>query len=76
MSEAGKMEIVLPGIDVRKFWENGDTITIRDVFEGKDGRAGFGECVRRVDSAEKVYNSISETGYQMNAEEKKHFVIL
>lgn len=49
--QGGKKEIMLKGMDVRKYLKDGDTITIRGVC-GEDGaRVGFGECVGTVESA-------------------------
>ncbi|KAI1387879.1 Fumarylacetoacetase [Hypoxylon trugodes] len=47
-SEGGKKDIMLYGMDVRRFLKDGDTVTIRGVC-GKPGeRVGFGECVGRI----------------------------
>jgi len=52
MSEGGKKEIMLKGMDVRKFLKDGDTITIRGVCGGEPGAlVGFGECVGKIESA-------------------------
>lgn len=49
--QGGKKEIMLKGMDVRKYLKDGDTITIRGVC-GEDGaRVGFGECVGTIESA-------------------------
>jgi len=51
MNQAGKKEIMLAGMDVRKFLKDGDTITIRGVC-GEEGQlVGFGECVGKIESA-------------------------
>ncbi len=48
MSEGGKKDIQLYGMDVRRFLRDGDTIKIRGIC-GKPGeRVGFGECVGRI----------------------------
>ncbi|CAG8974030.1 hypothetical protein HYALB_00008579 [Hymenoscyphus albidus] len=45
MTEGGKREIMLAGMDVRKFLKDGDTITLR----GKCGEGvGFGECTGKI----------------------------
>lgn len=44
-SWGGKEEIMLAGMQVRKFLKDGDTVTIRGVCQGEDGQlVGFGEC--------------------------------
>ncbi|KAG0650038.1 Fumarylacetoacetate hydrolase [Hyphodiscus hymeniophilus] len=52
MNQAGKREIMLAGMDVRKFLKDGDTVTIRGVCGGEEGAlVGFGECVGTIESA-------------------------
>ncbi|TVY28175.1 Fumarylacetoacetase [Lachnellula hyalina] len=52
--QGGKKEIMIKGMDVRKFLKDGDTVTIRGVC-GEDGaRVGFGECVGTIESAIQV----------------------
>ncbi|RDW66347.1 hypothetical protein BP6252_09982 [Coleophoma cylindrospora] len=52
MCQGGKKEIMLAGMDVRKFLKDGDEIVIRGVCENEDvGRVGFGECAGRIESA-------------------------
>lgn len=52
MTEGGKKEIELAGMDVRKFLKDGDTVTLRGVCGGEPGGyVGFGECVGTVESA-------------------------
>jgi fumarylacetoacetase len=52
LNQAGKKEIKLKGMDVRKFLKDGDTITIRGVCGGEEGAlVGFGECVGTIESA-------------------------
>jgi fumarylacetoacetase len=52
MSAGGKKDIMLAGMDVRKFLKDGDTITIRGVCGGEPGAlVGFGECVGMIESA-------------------------
>lgn len=49
MNQAGKKDIQLKGGEVRKFLQDGDTITIRGVCGGQeDGLVGFGECVGKI----------------------------
>ncbi|KAI1267978.1 Fumarylacetoacetase [Xylariaceae sp. FL1019] len=51
LSEAGKKDIMLYGMDVRRFLKDGDTITMRGSC-GKPGeKVGFGECVGRIETA-------------------------
>ena len=51
MTEGGKQDVMLYGMDVRKFLKDGDTITIRG-HAGKDGeRVGFGPCTGRIYSS-------------------------
>jgi fumarylacetoacetase len=48
MSEGGKKDVLLAGMDARRFLKDGDTITFRG-FAGEDGaRIGFGECVGEI----------------------------
>ncbi|KAI1503410.1 hypothetical protein F5X99DRAFT_406992 [Biscogniauxia marginata] len=51
MSEGGKKDVMLYGMDVRRFLKDGDSVTLRGVC-GKPGeRVGFGECVGRIQGA-------------------------
>lgn len=44
MNEGGKKDIMISGMNVRKFLKDGDNITMRGVC-GKDGeKVGFGDC--------------------------------
>lgn len=51
MSEGGKKEILLAGMDARKFLKDGDTVTLRGLC-AKDGNqrmaVGFGACSGRI----------------------------
>ncbi|KAI0138973.1 Fumarylacetoacetase [Hypoxylon sp. NC0597] len=48
LSEGGKKDIMLYGMDVRRFLKDGDTVTLRGVC-GKPGeKVGFGDCVGRI----------------------------
>jgi len=48
MTQGGKKEVLLYGMDARTFLKDGDSITLRGVC-GEDGaRVGFGECRGRV----------------------------
>jgi fumarylacetoacetase len=48
LTEGGKKDVLLYGMDARKFLKDGDTITMRG-FCGPDGaRVGFGECRGRI----------------------------
>ncbi|KAH8808469.1 hypothetical protein F5884DRAFT_792337 [Xylogone sp. PMI_703] len=52
MTQNGKKELMLAGMDVRKFLKDGDTITIRGVCGSEDGAlVGFGECGGKIESA-------------------------
>ncbi|KAL3420609.1 fumarylacetoacetase [Phlyctema vagabunda] len=52
MCQAGKKEIMLAGMDVRKFLKDGDEVTIRGVCVSEEaGRVGFGECVGKIETA-------------------------
>ncbi|KAL2891116.1 Fumarylacetoacetase [Ceratocystis lukuohia] len=45
LSEAGKKDVVMSDGSVRRFLEQGDTVTMRGVCVGADGaRVGFGDC--------------------------------
>ncbi|OTB01884.1 hypothetical protein M426DRAFT_63270 [Hypoxylon sp. CI-4A] len=51
LSEGGKKDIMLYGMDVRRFLKDGDTVIINGIC-GKPGeRVGFGHCVGRILSA-------------------------
>ncbi|KAK3292426.1 uncharacterized protein B0H64DRAFT_228440 [Chaetomium fimeti] len=51
MTENGKKEVLLAGMDARTFLKDGDTVTLRG-FCGEEGaRVGFGECRGRIYSA-------------------------
>lgn len=51
MSQNGKREIWLRGMEVRKWLLDGDMVTLSG-YAGEDGgRVGFGECVGRIESA-------------------------
>jgi fumarylacetoacetase len=52
MNQAGKKDIMLAGMEVRKFLKDGDTITLRGVCGGEPGAyVGFGECTGTIKSA-------------------------
>lgn len=52
MNEGGKKEIMLAGMDMRKFLKDGDTITIRGLCGGESGAlVGFGDCIGTIESA-------------------------
>ena len=51
MSEGGKKDILLHGMDVRRFLKDGDLVTLRG-FCGKDSETvGFGPCTGRIYSS-------------------------
>ncbi|CAJ2505780.1 Uu.00g131740.m01.CDS01 [Anthostomella pinea] len=51
MSEGGKKDVMLYGMDVRRFLKDGDRITMRGVCGKLGERVGFGECAGRVQGA-------------------------
>ncbi|KAL8297359.1 hypothetical protein RB597_006452 [Gaeumannomyces tritici] len=51
MSEGGKKDVELYGMDVRKFLKDGDTVTLRGFCGAKGQRVGFGSCTGRIYSA-------------------------
>lgn len=48
MSEGGKKEVLLYGMDARKFLKDGDTITLRAACGAQSLKVGFGECSGRI----------------------------
>ncbi|KAI0201661.1 hypothetical protein F4808DRAFT_108406 [Astrocystis sublimbata] len=51
LSKGGKEDVMLYGMDVRRFLKDGDTITLRGSC-GKPGqKVGFGDCIGRVETA-------------------------
>jgi fumarylacetoacetase len=48
----GKKNIMLSGMEVRKFLKDSDTITIRGVCGEAGGLVGFGTCIGTIESAE------------------------
>ncbi|KAH9890261.1 hypothetical protein F4778DRAFT_753140 [Xylariomycetidae sp. FL2044] len=51
MSEGGKKDIMLYGMNVRRFLKDGDQVTMRGIC-GKPGQmVGFGDCVGRIQGA-------------------------
>jgi len=51
MSKGGNREVLLRGMEVRKWLMDGDTVTLTGAA-GEDGaKVGFGECSGRVESA-------------------------
>lgn len=51
MNEGGKKDIMLPGMEVRKFLKDGDEIDLRGVCGEEGAFVGFGECRGRIESA-------------------------
>ncbi|KAJ4393188.1 hypothetical protein N0V93_002396 [Gnomoniopsis smithogilvyi] len=51
MSEGGKKDVLLYGMDARKFLKDGDTITLRASCGAQGLKVGFGECSGRIFSA-------------------------
>jgi fumarylacetoacetase len=50
-SEGGKKDILLAGMDTRRFLADGDTITIRGVCGESGAFVGFGTCVGTIEPA-------------------------
>ena len=49
MNEGGKKDILLQGMDARRFLKDGDTVTLRGACIGEGGaRVGFGNCTGRI----------------------------
>lgn len=49
LSENGKKEVLLAGMEVRTFLKDGDTVVLRGYCKGANGgRVGFGECRGRI----------------------------
>lgn len=51
MSEGGKKDVLLYGMDARKFLKDGDTVTFRASCGEEGQKVGFGECSGRVFTA-------------------------
>lgn len=51
LSEGGKKDVLLYGMDVRRFLKDGDTVVIRGICGKPGDKVGFGECVGRILSA-------------------------
>ena len=51
MSEGGKIDIQLSGMETRKFLKDGDVVTLRGSCGEEGQKVGFGECVGRIESA-------------------------
>ena len=51
MTENGKKEVLLAGMDARTFLKDGDTVTLRGFCGPEGARVGFGECRGRIYSA-------------------------
>lgn len=51
MSEGGKKDVLLYGMDARTFLKDGDTVTLRASCGGGGGKVGFGACSGRIFSA-------------------------
>lgn len=54
MSQGGKKDILLYGMDARKFLKDGDIITLRASCGEEGGKVGFGACKGRILSARNV----------------------
>lgn len=51
MNEGGKKDIMIAGMNVRKFLKDGDTVTLRGVSGEVGARVGFGDCTGTIHSA-------------------------
>ncbi|KAI1329431.1 Fumarylacetoacetase [Xylariaceae sp. FL0255] len=51
LSNGGKKDIMLYGMDMRRFLKDGDTITLRGSAGNSGARVGFGDCVGRIETA-------------------------
>ncbi|KAI3324188.1 Fumarylacetoacetase [Xylariaceae sp. AK1471] len=51
LSKGGKEDIMLYGMDVRRFLKDGDTIAMRGSCGKLGQRVGFGDCVGRIETA-------------------------
>ncbi|KAK3901996.1 hypothetical protein C8A05DRAFT_34316 [Staphylotrichum tortipilum] len=51
MTDNGKKEVLLAGMDARRFLKDGDTITLRGHCGPDGARVGFGDCRGRIYSA-------------------------
>lgn len=51
MSAGGARDVLLAGMDARRFLKDGDTVTLRGACGPPGARVGFGDCVGRVYSA-------------------------
>lgn len=51
MSEGGKKDVLLYGMDARKFLKDGDTVTLHAACGAKGLKVGFGKCSGRVFSS-------------------------
>lgn len=51
MSQGGKKEVLLYGMDARTFLKDGDTVTLRASAGAQGLKVGFGECRGRVFTA-------------------------
>lgn len=51
MSEGGKKDVLLYGMDARTFLKDGDTVTFRASCGGEGQKVGFGDCRGRIFTA-------------------------
>lgn len=51
ISEGGKKDVLLYGMDARKFLRDGDTITLRAACGDAGNKVGFGQCSGRIFTA-------------------------
>lgn len=54
MSEGGKKNVLLSGMDARKFLKDGDIVTLRASCGAEGSKVGFGACRGRIVSARNV----------------------
>lgn len=51
LSEGGEKDIMVAGMDVRRFLKDGDAVVLRGAAGKKGGKVGFGDCSGRIFSA-------------------------
>jgi len=51
LSRGGQEDIMLAGMNVRRFLKDGDTVIFRGSCGEPGQRVGFGECVGRIETA-------------------------
>jgi fumarylacetoacetase len=51
LSRGGQEDIMLAGMNVRRFLKDGDTVVLRGSCGPPGQRVGFGDCVGRIETA-------------------------